>query len=86
MSYQRRADRETLERIRRWPGLKNRFRLVRIYSAEWGAYWRGTGQGYTQNPEDSAILGIEEAYKKTRHCGPEKRIQYVAVQPEGESK
>jgi hypothetical protein len=34
-------DRETLERIKRWPGLLIRFRRVRIYSAEHGAFWRG---------------------------------------------
>jgi hypothetical protein len=72
-------DRETLERLKRWPEMKRRFPVVRIYSAEWGAYWRNTGQGYTENPNESAIWSIEEALRRTNHCGPEKQIQYVGV-------
>ncbi|WBA79595.1 hypothetical protein [Endozoicomonas sp. GU-1] len=77
ISFTKRVDRETLERIKRWPGMKNRFPRVRIYSAEWGYFWRGTGQGYTSNPDESTVMSIDEALAKTRHCGPEKRIQYV---------
>lgn len=77
ISFKRRDDRETLERIKRWPSLKSRFKKVRIYSAEWGSYWRGKGNGYTSNPLESNVWDIEEAYMMTNHCGPEKRIQYV---------
>lgn len=75
--FHRYQDRETLERIKRWPQLKNRFHLVRIYSAEWSAYWRGTGQGYTSCKSASTIMTIDDALERTRHCGPEKRIQYI---------
>ena len=75
--FKRREDRETLERIKRWPSLKERFKRVRIFSAEHGYFWRGTGQGYTSNPLESEILDISEAYKMTNHCGPEKHIHYV---------
>ena len=75
--YQRYGDRETLERVKRWPSLKGRFKLVRIYSAEWGYFWRGDGQGYTSDPKESKVLTMEEALFATWHCGSEKRIQYV---------
>ncbi len=83
--FKRYTDRETLERIKRWPSLVNRFLRVRIYSAQWGAYWRGSGQGYTEDSQASDIIEIEEAFKKTRHCGPEKRIQFVRADDCGNS-
>ena len=71
------SDRETLERIKRWPKLKNRFTLVKIYSNEHKAFWRGKGNGYTLKPEESDTWTCEEAFKRTQHCGPEKQIQFV---------
>lgn len=71
------SDRETLERIKRWPSLLNRFPLVKIYSREHEAFWRGSGNGYTSNPEESDSLTCKEAFEKTCHCGPEKQIQFV---------
>ena len=81
-AIKRRDDRETLERIKRWPGLVARFPRVRIYSAEWGAFWRGKGNGYTENAEESDVLEIGAAGAWTRHCGPEKQIQFVSVNKE----
>jgi hypothetical protein len=77
--YSRLPDRETLERLKRWPKLKKRFQRVKIYSAEWGAYWRGAGQGYTQNPIESETLDINVAFKMTRGCRSEKKIQFIGV-------
>ena len=74
--FVRRDNIETLERVKRWPQLKTRFDFVRIYSAEWGAYWRGTGQGYTETPAESAVLSFDAAFCMTSHCGPEKKIEY----------
>ena len=68
---------ETPERIKRWPGLMRRFPRVRIYSAEHDAYWRGTGQGYTQDKTKSAVLDCEEAFNRVQHCGPEKLIWLI---------
>lgn len=79
MMYRRYEDRETLERIKRWPSLKGRFNFVRIYSAEWGYFWRGDGRGYTSNQEESKVLTMEEALFATWHCGPEKQIQFVSA-------
>ena len=77
LAFKRYEDRETLERLKRWPGLFKRFQKVRIFSAEWGYFWRGNGIGYTSNPEESDVKTIEDAFKQTRHCGPEKRIQFI---------
>lgn len=79
MKYKRMKDRETLERLKRWPALLTRFPRVRIYSAEHGAWWRDTGQGYTLDPCESAVWDVRAAFKRTRHCGPEKRIQFVGA-------
>ena len=80
--YHRHDDRETLERLKRWPNLASRFPKVSIYSAEWGMFWRGKGNGYTTNPDESDVVGIEFAVARTLHCGPEKGIQFVGVKQE----
>lgn len=76
-NYRRYDYKETLYRIKRWPTLLSRFPFVRIYSAEHQAYWRGTGQGYTLIPEESAIWEAEDAFDRTKHCGPEKKIEFI---------
>ena len=79
MKYKRMKDRETLERLKRWPNLFARFPRVRIYSAEHRAWWRNTGQGYTLNPFKSAVWDVRDAFNRTSHCGPEKQIQFVGA-------
>jgi len=77
MIFKRYEDRETLERVKRWPNLRQRFKFVRIYSAEWGYFWRGAGNGYTSNPLESDVVSIDDAILYTMHCGKEKKIQYI---------
>ena len=84
--YRRYTDRETLERLKQYPSMMNRFPKVRIYSAEWGAFWNGKGNGYTQDPQKSDVWSCEEAFRQTQHCGPEKGIQFVKVEKEPETK
>ncbi len=79
MIYKKYPDRETLERLKRWTSLFHRFTKVRIYSAEYKLFWRGKGNGYTTNPEESNIWDIKEAFHRTCHCGKEKRIQFVSL-------
>ena len=81
MRYSRYKDRETLERIKRWPLLIKRFPQVRIYSAEHIAFWRGVGNGYTELASESKVWSCECAVRITRHCGPEKRIQFIEARP-----
>ena len=77
--FKKQDDRESLERVKRWPSIMNKLLFVRIYSREHKAYWRGTGQGYTIIPNESTILSIRKAFKMTRHCGAEKQIQFIKV-------
>ncbi len=69
---------ETLERLKRWPTLVKRFKAVRIFSGQHGLFWRNAaGNGYTDDPADAEVMSCEVALQKTKHCGPEKRIQFV---------
>ena len=49
---------------------------VRIWSAEWRAWWRPKAQGYTGNIEEAGVFPFDDAWARSHHCGPEKRISY----------
>lgn len=53
--------------------------LVRIFSGQHGAYWRPDGGGYTNDLSEAWVTSREEAVKRTRHCGREKRIELWSV-------
>lgn len=69
---------EKLERVLRYPGVlaKWRGRKVRIYSTQWSAYWRPNGAGYTTSEAEAGTYDFDDALSRTRHCGPEKGIQF----------
>jgi hypothetical protein len=70
---------ETLERIKRWPGLiKKLTPEVYIWSSEWRMYWR-KGGGYTYEKEEAGLWSREDAFESTRHCGPEKQIDFLTT-------
>lgn len=78
MTHDRPDGLETLERVKRWPTLVKRYKAVRIFSGEHGLFWRtASGGGYTSDPADAEVMSCETALQHTRHCGPEKRIQFV---------
>lgn len=54
-----------------------------IWSGEHNAYWRPDGAGYTTRIRDAGRYSLEDAKKRTNHCGPEKRIEIepIAAQP-----
>lgn len=54
---------------------------VRIWSAEHGAYWRPGGSGYTGCACRAGLFEFADAYRKTQHCGPEKRIEFEPISP-----
>lgn len=62
---------------------------VRIWSGEHFAYWRPASAGYTTDGLGAGIYEFSDAYARTRHCGPEKRIAFepipntATVQPKG---
>lgn len=57
-------------------------RPVRIWSDEHRAYWREGGAGYTAQPHQAGVYTFNDAYSRTRHCGPEKGIVYEIVTDE----
>lgn len=72
----------TLQHLLRHPEKLARFEKVRIWSGEWKQWWMPNGQSYSPNIEDAGIYDVEDAFKRTRHCGPEKKIKLVAVSQE----
>jgi hypothetical protein len=54
-------------------------RKVLIWSAQWLAWWRPESAGYTSAINDAGIYDFDDAYKRTLHCGPEKRIEYITI-------
>lgn len=46
---------------------------ARIYSGEWGMYWRDSS-GYTSDKDSARQWDILEAYQRVHHCGNEKAI------------
>ncbi len=52
---------------------------VKIWSAEHCAWWRAGGYGYTAQVECAGAFDFDDAYDRTKHCGPEKRIAYYAL-------
>ena len=74
-------ERITLEQIKEnhmiIDALKNKG--VRIWSGEWETYWSPGGRGYTPDGLQAGVWEFEDAYKRTNHCGPEKKIEYRVV-------
>ena len=48
--------------------------VVLIYSCEHAAYWRANGAGYTTCQRDAGRYTFGDAWGRTYHCGPEKKI------------
>jgi len=52
---------------------------VHIYSRQWNTWWRPDGNGYTNEIEEAGIYTFEDAWRRTCHCGPEKKIEFHSV-------
>lgn len=67
--------------MKRWPGLRARWsgRNVRIYSNEHEMFWRPNGAGYTADKAEAGVYDFDDAWARTSHCGPEKKIGYFEV-------
>lgn len=72
------SGRERLERLHRWPKLREPFlgQVVVIWSGEHEAWWRANGGGYTTVEAEAGLYSFEDAWRRSQHCGPEKCIQY----------
>ena len=71
-----------LQKLKRWPKLARHLqgRKVRIWSGEWGSWWRPGGNGYTCDSSEAGIFVFEDALARSRHAGPEKQIEYVEAE------
>lgn len=72
---------EKLERFKRWPSLLQKWndKKVRIWSGEHDSYWRADGAGYTCDGLEAGVYVFQDAYNRTNHCDPSKRIEFKAV-------
>lgn len=62
-------------KARDWWSRQNVF----IWSREHGAWWRPNAEGYTSKLEEAWVVDFPTAYDYTKHCGPEKRIDYYVT-------
>lgn len=51
----------------------------RIFSGQWGYYWRSGGCGYCKKDE-AGIFTLNDAFNRTSHCGIEKGIYFEFVE------
>jgi hypothetical protein len=49
---------------------------VRIWSNQWGAYWRSGRAGYAYQRDEAGTYTLADAFDATSHCGQEKGIYY----------
>ena len=73
----------TQQYIIRKPSAADRFvgYNVHIWSGEWSAYWRSDGSGYTNDVVDAGVYSWDDAWRRTSHCGPEKKIEFRRLDP-----
>lgn len=73
--------RRTLVGMKRNPGIKEKFKgkKVRIWSGQWRQWWRPGANGYSPLAEEAGIYEFDDAWDKSAHCGPEKKISYQIV-------
>lgn len=74
--------RETLERLKRWPGLRDKFKgkVVMIYSGEHHGFWRNGLCGYVEiGSPGAATMSLDAAFEVTKHCCPKKKIEFHAL-------
>lgn len=71
----------TLNQIKRHPILKRHLegKQVRIWSAQWNAWWRQGGNGYTVDSANAGTWLFAEALAVSFHAGREKRIEYWEI-------
>ncbi|SDZ95997.1 hypothetical protein [Marinobacterium iners] len=70
----------SLDAIKACPEIKHHFQGMscRIYSSQWGYYWRANASGYGRK-EEAGIYSFEDALSHSHHCGPEKGIWYEFI-------
>ncbi|MCY1533669.1 hypothetical protein D9M68_690090 [compost metagenome] len=61
--------------LQKWRDERGQLRC-RIWSGEWHLYWRPDGCGYTEDVEQAGIYRLDDAIRRSGHCGPGKKITY----------
>lgn len=69
----------TQQHLIKHPEKLARFDKVRIWSNEWKQWWKPKAQGYSPDINDAGIYDAQDAFRRTKHCGPEKKITIVSV-------
>lgn len=70
----------TVQHLKKHPEKLTRFTsTVLIWSGQWKAWWRKNGRGYTDNINQAGTFEINNAWKRTNHCGPEKKIEFQSI-------
>jgi|GEM_PF-1502114 len=74
----------TLKALTRRPELKARLagQKVLIWSGEHRCWWGPKGSGYTNRLGEAGVYLFDDAWKRSSHCGPEKKIEYHTIPPE----
>ena len=72
-------DKLKLEDVKRWPETASGWldKEVLIWSGEHRAWWNPHAAGYTPHKSLAGRYPFKEAYVRTHHCGPEKKIVFV---------
>lgn len=65
----------TQQHLKKHPEKLSRFSSVKIYSKQWGAWWRANGAGYTTDIAQAGIYTAQDAWQYVSHCGAEKKIE-----------
>lgn len=68
----------TLNAMKRNPALLDRFagKPVRIWSGQWRQWWLPHASGYTNDAARAGVYAFSDAWDRSSHCGPEKKIEY----------
>jgi len=54
-------------------------KMVLIWSGEHRLFWRGDASSYTPKIGDAGVYDFMDAFQKTKHCGPEKKIIFLEI-------
>lgn len=79
LRYLKRVGLVNFKRREWWLGQK-----VFIWSREHGAFWRPEAAGYTMHEAAAGIYEFADAYWRAEHCGPEKKIEFIAARAQPE--
>lgn len=70
-------ERLTQQHLKRHPEKLSRFNMVHIWSGQWNAWWRESGNGYVEDIAGAGVFTAQDAWDHVKDCGPEKRISLV---------